>query len=82
MSGKSDMRYHADCALCGTRRGGDGARQEGATVPDWGLWICNKCRLENHDGIVPESNGEFIAKLRARGVPLTLNAIGWLVIPK
>ena len=81
-SDQDDNRYHADCGLCGDRRGAGGHHMQGRNVPDWGVWICNKCRDANHDGIVPESNTEFLRKLRARGVPLQLNALGWVKIPQ
>ncbi len=68
---------HTSNAAQGTNSG-----QEGRNVPQWGLWICNQCRAENHDGIVPESNADFVASLTARGIPLQYNALGWLKIPK
>ena len=78
---QDDTRFHADCGLCGNRRQQGAQHMQGRNVPGWGMWICNRCREANHDGIVPESNAEFMARLRARGVPLQLNAIGWLKIP-
>ena len=81
MGSHDDMRYHADCGLCGQRRQEAASAYQGRNVAAWGLWICNDCRAANHDGIVPESHAEFIAGLRARGVTLDYNALGWLKIP-
>lgn len=50
-------------------------------VPQWGIYICRSCKAGNWDGIVLEMHPRLKAHLEKHGIPIKLNAKGWLDIP-
>ncbi|MEH6699961.1 MAG: hypothetical protein V7672_14790 [Brevundimonas sp.] len=70
-----------DCFLCRQPfRFGDGI-YDGKHVRGWETNFCWTCINGNHDGIVLEYHPSLVSHLKERGIPIRLNARGWLDIP-
>jgi hypothetical protein len=70
----------SDCFLCrrSFRYGPD--LYEGRPILAWRkIMICRRC--DHNDGVVIEEFPHLVAHLKGIGVPITLNAKGWLDIP-
>lgn len=69
------------CFLCGREFQFGPHRYDGRGVPKWGITICRTCDDANWDGIVLANHPGLKRHLETRGIPITLNAKGWLDIP-
>ena len=71
------------CFLCEAEKQQGPDRWEGRTEPAWDIWICHDCRSAHWDGIAPNgSHGhKLVNRLKARGIPFSLNTNGWIDIP-
>jgi hypothetical protein len=54
---------------------------DGRHVGSWGVEICSHCVQGNWDGLVPEQHPRLIEHLKAMGIPIALNPMGFLNIP-
>jgi hypothetical protein len=70
-----------DCFLCQQPFRFGSGRYDGRPVRAWDIMLCNRCEGSNWDGIVLEGHPRLEAHLKAKGVPVKLNAKGWLGIP-
>lgn len=71
--------FMRDCAICKRAFQFGPNRYEGRQVHDWGVLVCDRC--DQHDGFVPPLPERLEAYLRERGVAITHNAKGFIVIP-
>jgi hypothetical protein len=54
---------------------------DGRHIGTWNVDICGRCLRGNYDGIEMQQHPRLTEHLRARGVPIKLNAAGLLDIP-
>jgi len=53
----------------------------GRHISAWSVEICDRCLGANWDGFVLEAHPRLQTHLIEKGVPIKLNAKGWLDIP-
>ena len=75
------LAVYIDCFLCRQKFRFGANIYDGRGIGAWGVSFCRICVSGNHDGIVLESHPRLEAHLKERGVPIRLNARGWLDIP-
>ncbi len=75
------LAVYIDCFLCRQKFRFGANIYDGRGIGAWGVSLCRICLSGNHDGIVLESHPRLEAHLKERGVPIRLNARGWLDIP-
>jgi len=71
-----------DCFLCERPFQFGPHLYNGRHIAAWNVQICDNCTKWNWDGLVPERHSRLIEHLRANGIPINLNANGWLDIPR
>jgi hypothetical protein len=54
---------------------------DGRRVHAWDVMICNGCDKRNWDGVVPSARPHLVPFLQSKGIPVKLNAKGWIDIP-
>jgi hypothetical protein len=71
--------FFTNCFLCGR------SFQYGPHIydgrPQWDIMVCMPCIQGNWDGIVLENHPRLAEHLKAKGIPVQLNAKGWLDWP-
>jgi hypothetical protein len=70
-----------DCFLCDRPFQFGPHVYDGRFVRQWEIEICDSCIRGNWDGIVIEGHPRLEAHLKAKGIPITRNARGWVDIP-
>jgi hypothetical protein len=70
-----------DCLLCRRPFQFGPHVYNGRHIAAWDAQICDRCVNSNWDGVVPETHPELVAHLKARSIPVRLNAKGWINIP-
>ena len=78
----NENKILAACFMCKRHVQVGPHRYEGRNVPAWGVFICDKCKSGNWDGIVPASYPHLIEHLKSKRIEIVLNAKGWLDIPQ
>jgi hypothetical protein len=53
----------------------------GRHIHRWDMMVCEPCHEGNCEGIVPEEHSDLVPHLEARGIPVNLNAKGWIDFP-
>ena len=78
----SGPRVVADCFMCKKQYQSGPQIYTGRTIKAWEINVCDACHSGNWDGIAPETHPRLIAHLRKRGIPVNLNANGWIDWPR
>jgi hypothetical protein len=69
------------CFLCrGQFQCGPG-RYDGRSIPEWDIGVCDVCITSNWDGIMLGRYPHLVEHLKAKGIPIELNAKEWLDWP-
>ena len=71
-----------DCFLCRRQFQFGPHRYAGKPIKPWDVMVCETCLKGNWDGIVPTTYPHLVEHLKSRGMPVTLNANGWIDWPK
>jgi hypothetical protein len=77
----NDGKIFYDCFLCKRPFQFGPHVYNGRHVAAWDAQICNACLRGNCDGVVLEQHQDLAEHLKSCGIPITLNAKGWLDIP-
>jgi hypothetical protein len=71
-----------DCILCGLPFQFGPHVYKGRHIKAWDAEICDGCIAANWDGIMVENHPNLVEHLKAKGVQIALNPMGWLNIPR
>lgn len=77
----NDPKFMVDCFLCERPFQFGPHIYSGRPIQGWGVTFCLSCIRGNHDGIVTDLHPRLVAHLEKEGIPVHLNAKGWLDIP-
>ncbi len=77
----AEPKFMYDCFLCRKPFEFANGVYDGRSINPWGIRACRICTSSNWDGLVPDQHPRLIEHLKAKGIPIELNARGWLPIP-
>ena len=78
----SGPRVVLDCFLCGGQFKFGPQIFTGKPIKAWEINVCDACHSGSWDGLAPEKYPRLIQHLRRRGIPVNLNANGWIDWPR
>ena len=77
-----DEAFMQTCFLCRHQFQEGMHVYEGRPVHAWGgVMVCNQCASSNWDGLVPSQYPHLVAHLKDKGLPVDLNANGFIRMP-
>ena len=76
------IKFMEDCFLCGQPFQYGPHRYAGRPIGLWQILICEGCDKMNWNGLVTERHPKLMQRLAELGVPVELNAKGWLPLPR
>ena len=77
----ADKPHFVTCFLCRVPFQFGPNIYAGQRVPPWDIMVCEPCTRGNWDGIVLATHHHLAKHLRNKGIPIRLNAKGWLDWP-
>lgn len=77
----AEPKFMYDCFLCRRPFQFGPHVYNGRPIRQWDIIACDICISSNWDGLVPDQHPRLIERLKAKGIPIELNAKGWLPIP-
>lgn len=71
-----------ECFLCRSQFQFGPHAYRGKPINAWDMVVCDTCYKANWDGIVPLTYPHLIARLKSRGIGISLNRKGWIDWPQ